>query len=106
MVSKIFITYKNRNVLLKSNIITPIQTGRDIADEEFLEMLGDNTGDNISILNNNFCELTAIYWVWKNYKEIGNPEKVGFMHYRRHFLFGNKKYSPNFYGLVKFQELN
>jgi hypothetical protein len=36
-----------------------------------------------------YNELTAIYWAWKNYNEIGNPSHLGFMHYRRHFLFNN-----------------
>ena len=27
----------------------------------------DNTGDNISDRNSQYAELTAQYWVWKNY---------------------------------------
>jgi len=83
---KIFLTYKNKNKVIKSDILTPIQTGRAVSDEIFHEMIGDDTGDNISHLNAYFCELTAIYWVWKNYDKIGNPDKIGFMHYRRHFV--------------------
>ena len=43
----------------------------------------DNTGENISSLNPYLNENTAIYWVYKHYKEIGNPDMVGFCHYRR-----------------------
>ena len=91
VVVKIFISYKDRHKILKSDILTPIQTGRAIADEIFDDMIGDDTGDNISAENDIYAELTAQYWVWKNYDKIGNPDYVGFMHYRRHFIF-NENY--------------
>ncbi len=41
----------------------------------------DNTGDNISERNPFYCELTGLYWAWKNI----DAEYVGLVHYRRHF---------------------
>ncbi len=92
---KIFVTYKDKHKIIETDIIKPIQTGRAIADEIFDGMIGDDTGDNISSKNPRYNELSAQYWVWKHYEEIGDPEYIGFMHYRRHFLFDESKQKPN-----------
>lgn len=42
---------------------------------------GDNTGEHISQKNPTFCELTGIYWAWKNLE----CDYIGLAHYRRHF---------------------
>lgn len=44
--------------------------------------LRDNTGDQIAKKNPNYCELTAIYWIWKNDRD---SDRVGINHYRRWF---------------------
>ena len=40
---------------------------------------------NISHLNKKFSELTGMYWAWKNYDKLGNPDYIGFVHYRTLF---------------------
>ena len=46
--------------------------------------LCDNTGDHLSEKNGTFCELTALYWAWKNCF-FDDAEYAGLVHYRRYF---------------------
>lgn len=41
----------------------------------------DNEGDHISGKNYGFCELTGLYWAWKNL----DTRFLGLVHYRRYF---------------------
>ena len=59
-----------------------IQVGTSLADREIEAAFFDDKNDNISDKNKQFCELTALYWIWKNATE----DIVGLAHYRRHFL--------------------
>lgn len=67
----------------KDDIYLPIHVGRE--GKVDLGYLGDNTGDNISAKNANYCELTALYWAWKKLK----CGYIGLCHYRRYFASKN-----------------
>lgn len=58
----------------------PIQVGAALTDEIIAD-IRDNTGENISNKNREYCELTALYWIWKN----DNSKYAGLCHYRRHY---------------------
>ena len=78
-VSNYIITHKKFD-MPKIKGYTPIQVGAENKDD--LGYIKDNTGDNISIKNPNYCELTGIYWIWKNDKD---SDIIGISHYRRYF---------------------
>ena len=65
-------------------VYMPIHVGREGKDN--LGYVGDNTGENISIKNPNYCELTGLYWAWKNL----DCEYIGLCHYRRYFAHKSK----------------
>ncbi|MES2417823.1 MAG: DUF4422 domain-containing protein [Bacteroidota bacterium] len=66
------------------DFIKPIQVGKGLTELD-LGFLKDNIGPNISSKNPYFCELTALYWIWKNLDQI-ESEFIGLAHYRRYFV--------------------
>lgn len=78
---KVFVaTHKKANLPENNNLYVPIQVGAE--NKKDLGYLKDNTGENISYKNPNYCELTALYWMWKNCK----ADIIGLVHYRRFFF--------------------
>lgn len=86
MIKSIYIATHVPFIPPKSNLYKPIEVGSAI--HNVLPYLKDNTGDNISNKNPFYCELTALYWMWKN----SNEDVVGLAHYRRYFT--SLLYSP------------
>ena len=69
----------------KDNMYIPLHVGAEGKGRlDFKEK--DNTGDNISNKNAYFCELTGLYWAWKNL----DADYIGLVHYRRHFSMNKK----------------
>ena len=67
----------------KNSLLKSIQVGASLASKKLDTNYFDNTGDNISNLNRSYCELTAIYWAWKNL----DADYYGLFHYRRYLSF-------------------
>lgn len=76
-----------------------ILLGSKFANEELKKAyekdLWDCTGENIGYLHPYCAELTSIYWAWKNYEKLGNPDYIGLFHYRRFFNFGQSLAEPD-----------
>ena len=66
--------------------LVPLQVGAENAMRK-IARLQDNQGDNISLKNKNYCEITGLYWLWKNKlgkKSVGNDRQYyGLFQYRR-----------------------
>ena len=83
---KVFICAHKEVPLPQHPYFLPIQAGAALRDH-IDGYQPDDEGDNISIKNPHFCELTCHYWAWKNLK---NVNIVGLNHYRRYFDFTRK----------------
>jgi hypothetical protein len=82
---KIFSAFHKPSVTPPVEWVTPIQVGTEYGAEIFCP-IQDNQGDDyISEKNGSFCELTALYWIWKNLDKI-DAQYIGLAHYRR-YLF-------------------
>lgn len=81
---KIYIATHKNYIFPQDELYAPLQVG---GAADFTE-LRDNTGDNIAEKNPYFCELTALYWAWKNSGE----DVIGLVHYRRHFSKKSRSY--------------
>ena len=79
-------THKKASMPKDSKLYLPVHVGREGKEE--LGYVGDNTGDHISSLNPYYCELTGLYWAWKNLE----CDYLGLAHYRRYFASKNQSY--------------
>lgn len=73
------------NKIVLPDWIVPIQAGASLTTERVAGVL-DCEGENISDKNANYCELTVLYWIWKNWLSVsdaGQKKYYGLFHYRR-----------------------
>lgn len=80
---KIFVVCHKPTYVLDNPLLIPVQVGAAQAIQRLPGMRYDDEGDNISIKNPIYCELTAQYWAWKQM----DCDYYGFFHYRRYMSF-------------------
>ena len=64
----------------------PLQVGAAGKTDICSGIVRDDSGENISEKNRTFCELTGLFWAWKNL----DAEIAGLCHYRRYL--GNQRF--------------
>lgn len=102
---KLIVCCHKEDIYKESDLYYPLHVGKSISKVN-LNMQGDDVGDNISQKNYSYCELTGMYWAWKNLK---NVDYIGFCHYRRYFDFnhvGRKVFPLTTISSEKFESLN
>lgn len=88
---KVIIATHKKYWVPDDDMYLPLHVGAEGKIDEYgnslnLGYMKDNTGENISEKNPYYCELTGLYWAWKNLE----CDYIGLVHYRRHFTVKNK----------------
>jgi hypothetical protein len=99
--NKIFVClYREDQSYIVSDVYQPILAGQSSSSNP--DFLVDGVGENIHDKNEQFGELTSIYWIWKN--QISSLNIVGHCHYRRFFWTNKKQFLiPVSYSKLKFE---
>lgn len=95
---KIIVATHKKYRMPQDDIYLPLHVGAE--GEENIGFEGDNTGENISTKNPFWCELTGLYWAWKNL----DYEYLGLVHYRRYFK-GKTKGNDRFNRIITKSEV-
>jgi hypothetical protein len=80
-------THKEFDISSLPSCYEPVHVGAELSNIRFGYSL-DNQGDSISGKNKNYCELTGLYWLWKN--NSNSLDFYGLSHYRRFFSKSDK----------------
>ena len=101
---KIFVSHRIDldSKVIENEIFFPVRCGAVFDKRPDVSIVGDNTGDNISERRETFCELTVMYWAWKNVE----ADYYGLCHYRRYMSFRDDILPEDIYGNVCCDYLN
>ncbi len=85
MQSRIIVATHKEYRMPNNDLYLPVHVGA--CNHEPLPYIGDDSGCQISDKNPLYCELTGLYWAWKNLPD----DIIGLCHYRRYFQEPGKK---------------
>lgn len=100
---KVIIATHKKYQMPKDKLYLPLHVGAEGKQDIGFEK--DNVGKNISKKNPFFCELTGLYWAWKNLK----TDYIGLVHYRRHLTIKKnpgKNTKEKFNNVLTLKEVN
>lgn len=100
--TKAFVAIHKNFITPQHDIFETVQCGCSLTNTRLNCKHFDNSGENISAKNKNYCELTVLYAMWKNSK-FENCDYVGLMHYRRYLYPFNQPliFYRNFFSLLQ-----
>lgn len=95
---KIFVSHRIDidSELINNPLYFPVRCGAVFDKENPMDIVGDDTGENISERRMSFCEFTVQYWAWKNL----DADYYGLCHYRRYLSFSEKRFPTNEFAMV------
>lgn len=93
-------THKKYTMPADNELYLPLHVGK--LGKDSLGYIGDDTGDNISSKNKYYCELTGLYWAWKNL----DADYIGLCHYRRYFSLRRKFGNYNINDVLNINEVS
>lgn len=95
----IFVASHKMYEMPENPVYIPVWAGAETSEAFNHQFIGDNEGDNISIKNNSYNELSVLYWGWKNVQ----ADIKGLAHYRR--FIGRKKNKNNYNNLLSASDI-
>lgn len=89
-------THKKYEIIPQDPIYHIVEVGAKNRENHFSLERDDIGKDNISEKNSSYCELTALYWAWKNTEF----DILGLCHYRRYFSKNKHEFFDNFKNII------
>lgn len=98
---KIIVATHKEYAMPNDEIYLPVHVGAALHPQLDLSYQKDDIGDNISVKNNIYSELTGLYWAWKNL----DADYIGLAHYRRQFGSKHRQGKDRMKWIIKGAEL-